>query len=227
MIRWPIYFWVLLLWQCQQGENNGLDADPEPELPVLRYLALGDSYTIGTGLEPERAYPWLLRDSLQIALGTDGVELRVIAQNGWTTADLRQGIRLAAPDSNFDRVSLLIGVNNQYQNRSLNEYRLQYEALLRLAIDLAQGQKKQVLAISIPDWGVSPAGAGRRVQIGAEIDAFNAINRRIADSLGVAYADITPLSRTAQGQAALIAADSLHFSAQMHKQWAALLFPFL
>jgi len=185
----------------------------------VRYLALGDSYTIGTAIGKENSYASLLADSLESRSEIDSVYLKIIAQNGWTTGDLQTGINQTQPDSSFDLVSLLIGVNNQYQKRSLQEYEREFRALLLKSITLAQGRKERVLVLSIPDWGSTPAGAANRSQIAQEIDAFNAVNQALSDSLGVSYYNITPISRTAVQDSSLVANDDLHFSKEMHALW--------
>lgn len=209
----------LFLLSCQSEKTEILLPAPAESGIGLKYLALGDSYTIGTAIGIENAYASKLADSLQSESYIDSVYINTIAQNGWTTGDLRQGITAAQPDSSYDLVSLLIGVNNQYQNRSRKEYRQQFRALLQCAVILAGNQKENVFVISVPDWGATPAGAGNRPAIAAQIDSFNAINRAITDSLGITYFNITPISRTAVGNPELVAKDNLHFSAQMHELW--------
>ncbi|MCR9154905.1 MAG: SGNH/GDSL hydrolase family protein [Bacteroidetes bacterium] len=191
---------------------------------TYRYLALGDSYTIGTAIGPENSYAAILGDSLAITNPEDSLVYEVIAKNGWTTKDLLQGISASQPDSSFDVVSILIGVNNQYQRRSIAEYESEFKILLGKAASFGKQDYSNVVVISIPDWGVSPAGAANRAQVASEIDAFNAAQKLICDTLGVRFIDITPLSRTALNNAALIASDGLHFSSEMHRLWTKLIF---
>ena len=190
----------------------------------VRYLALGDSYTIGTAIGKENSYASLLADSLESRSEIDSVHLKIIAQNGWTTGDLQTGIKQAQPDSSFDLVSLLIGVNNQYQKRSLQEYEREFRALLLKSITLAQGRKERVLVLSIPDWGSTPAGEPNRLQIAQEIEAFNAVNQAVSVSLSVSYYNITTISRTAVQDSSLVANDDLHFSKEMHALWLTKIF---
>lgn len=191
---------------------------------TYRYLALGDSYTIGTAIGPENSYAAILGDSLAITNPEDSLVYEVIAKNGWTTNDLLQGISASQPDSSFDVVTILIGVNNQYQRRSIAEYVSEFKILLEKAASFGKQDYSNVLVISIPDWGVSPAGAANRAQVASEIDAFNAAQKFICDTLGVRFIDITPLSRTALNNADLIAGDGLHFSREMHRLWTRLIF---
>lgn len=193
----------------------------------LAYLALGDSYTIGEGVAEDGRWPV----QLARALRDEGIELadpRIIATTGWTTDELAAAIDAAGPLGTYDLVSLLIGVNNQYRERGVEEYRGQFEALLRRAIGLAGGRADRVLVLSIPDWGVTPfaAASGRdRGVIAAELDAFNAAARVACRAAGVAFMDITPVSRARGHEPEMLAADGLHPSAAMYALWAQLALP--
>ncbi|MHB8913168.1 MAG: GDSL-type esterase/lipase family protein, partial [Lysobacter sp.] len=169
---------------------------------TLRYLALGDSYTIGEGVPEAGRWPV----QLVRALRADGVALadpRIIATTGWTTDELAAAIDAAQPRDRFDFVSLLIGVNNQYRGRDVADYRDQFTALLERAIAFAGGRAERVLVLSIPDWGVTPFAAAQyaqqrgrdAAQIAGELDAYNAAARAICDARGVAFVDITAVSR--------------------------------
>jgi lysophospholipase L1-like esterase len=186
---------------------------------TLRYLALGDSYTIGTVIGQENSYASLLAKNLAATDFVDSVYLKIIAQEGWTTANLQQGINEQAPDSNYHFVSILIGVNNQYQKRGLLEYRKELSSLLKQSIGLAQHNKERVLVLSIPDWGSTPSGDSLRPSIAGEINAFNKVKKQLSDSLGLTYIDLTEISRTAVNKSNLVAQDKLHFSAEMHHLW--------
>lgn len=223
-MRFISLLWFLLIFMAC-AEDNTISDPQEPAPRFFRYLALGDSYTIGTAIGKDSAYAALLGDSLQAAFSMDSVDYQVIAKNGWTTADLKNGISVAAPDSSFDIVTLLIGVNNQYQGRSISEYESEFQELLLHSVALAGGAQARVLVISIPDWGVSPAGAGNRGQIASQIDAFNAAQKAICDSLGISFVDITALSRNGLNTSELIARDGLHFSRKMHQLWMRKIYP--
>jgi lysophospholipase L1-like esterase len=160
------------------------------------------------------------------ARGFDVGEPTIIAVTGWTTDELAAGIDRADPPGAYELVSLLIGVNNQYRGRGLDEYRQQFVALLQRAAAFAGGKPGRLLVLSIPDWGVTPFAAGHdRAAIAAEIDAFNAVNREEAERLGAHYVDVTPFSRTAANDPTLIAADGLHPSGKMYAEWARLALP--
>jgi lysophospholipase L1-like esterase len=191
----------------------------------MRFLALGDSYTIGESVAAEERWPAQLAALLNAA----GVEVSaplIIAATGWTTDELAAGIDAADARGPFDLVSLLIGVNNQYRGHDPEQYRAEFAGLLTRAIAFAGGEPSAVIVLSIPDWGVTPFANGReRAQIAAAIDAFNAINREAAEAAGARYVDVTPISRRAATDPALIAADGLHPSGAMYAEWARLALP--
>ena len=193
----------------------------------LRYLALGDSYTIGEGVAPGGRWP----HQLAAALRAEGLALEdplTIAATGWTTDELDAAIDAAAPPGPFDFTSLLIGVNNQYRGHPMDRYAVEFEALLGRAIGFAAGRPDRVLVLSIPDWGVTPFGAasGRDPgRIAHELDAFNAAARAACAARGVAFVDITPASRAAGATPAMLAEDGLHPSAGQYADWARLALP--
>ncbi len=186
-----------------------------------RYLALGDSYTIGEGVPAAGTWPFQLAAALR-ARGLALADPEVIATTGWTTDELAAAIDAAAPRGPYALASLLIGVNNQYRGRPLAEYRQQFEQLLQRAVALAAEDPRRVLVLSIPDWGVTPyAGAHGRdaAVIACEIDDFNAAARACCGDYGVAFVDITPASRVQGAEAAMLVDDGLHPSAAMYRLW--------
>ena len=191
----------------------------------MRFLALGDSYTIGEFVSPAERWPvqlaaWLRREGFALD------DPLIIATTGWTTDELLAAIDRAAPRGPFEMVSLLIGVNNQYRGRDVEEYRVQFAALLARALAFAGGQPQRVLVLSIPDWGVTPFARGRdRTAISRAIDAFNTVNRAAAEQAGTPYIDIVPVSRQAALDPTLIAGDGLHPSGKMYTEWARLALP--
>ena len=191
----------------------------------LRILALGDSYTVGEGVADAHRWPVRLADMLRdrgLNVGTP----RIIARTGWTTDELSAAIDAANPDPDYDLVTLLIGVNNQYRGRGDEEYRAHFQTLVNRATAFARGKAARVIAVSIPDWGVTPFATGRdRPAIARAIDRFNAVSREETRRAGAYYADITPISRRASGDASLIAADGLHPSATMYAAWLDVIFP--
>lgn len=194
-----------------------------------RYLALGDSYTIGEGVDPDDRWPARLAWALG-SLGTHIERLQFIARTGWTTAELREAIEAASPEplANHDLVTLLIGVNDQYRGYGADTFRSGFEALLARAIELADNDPHRVVVVSIPDWSVTPFAVSDprgRDAIAAEIDAFNAIAHELATSSGAAFVDVTADSRRAAHDRDLLAADSLHPSAAMYRSWVSLILP--
>ncbi|WP_266160855.1 SGNH/GDSL hydrolase family protein [Dyella silvatica] len=185
---------------------------------TLRYLALGDSFTIGEGVPPADRWPMQLAARLR----REGVPLddpQIIATTGWTTDELSAAMDRTALAPPYDVVSLLIGVNNQYRGRSAGEYRLEFRQLLARAMDLAGGLPQRVLVLSIPDWGVTAFGLGcgrDTAQIAQALDVFNAIGRDESQRAHVRWVDITGLSRE---HSQWLAEDGLHPSGQQYGLW--------
>ena len=193
----------------------------------LSYLALGDSYTIGEGIDAAGRWPV----QLAAALRTHGIGLadpRILATTGWTTDELWTAMDAAEPLGAWGFVSLLIGVNNQYRGRGVDDYAGEFHRLLRRAIALAGDRVDRVLVLSIPDWGVTPfaVASGRdREAIAADLDAYNAAARDLCEAHGVAFVDITGISRDRGGTAEMLADDGLHPSATQYARWAAAALP--
>jgi len=198
---------------------------PSPLSSGLRYLALGDSYTIGEKVTDSERFPAQLTRRLR----AKNIEIRnpvIVARTGWTTGELCKALAADRPQGTFDLVTLLIGVNNQYRGLGLEEYRCDFAALADQAVDLAWGETGRVIVISIPDWGGMPyARSFNRALIAEQIDAFNQVNRALALEKGVRYVNITPLTRKVGEDTALVAGDGLHPSGKQYAQWVDLLLP--
>ncbi len=189
------------------------------------YLALGDSYTIGQSVGAGERFP---AQTVQL-LKQQGIRIgepRYIAQTGWTTENLQQAIASENLLPPYDVVSLLIGVNDQYQGRDTGGYALRFAQLLQKSIQLAGGNKARVFVLSIPDYSVTPfVPASSKPRVRQEIDWFNDINRRITLNAGVSYTDITPSTRQAETDPGLLANDGLHPSGSEYRKWAEMLAP--
>ena len=187
---------------------------------MTRFLALGDSYTIGESVAANERWPVVLAERLGLP------EPQIVARTGWTADELHAAIDEANPVGPFDLVTLLIGVNDQYRGRDAQSYRGEFAILLRRAIEFAGGEASRVVVVSIPDWGVTPFASDRdRNQIAEAIDRFNLVNRDEAIRAGAHYADIVEASRQARLEPALIAADRLHPSAEMYRRWLDIILP--
>ncbi len=218
MGRWLRYGMLFLLF----ASVNVLFAQQIRVKSPLRFLALGDSYTIGQGVAVEDRWPNQLVNKLQ-SKGVYTEDLTIIAQTGWRTDRLMDAIAVQNPDSNYNLVSLLIGVNNQYQGVSIDIYPNEFRQLLKTAVALCGGNKEGVFVLSIPDYGYTPFGWSARDYISPEIDKYNQINREITREMGIAYFDITPISREAIVKPEYLAGDMLHPSGEMYARWVDLI----
>ena len=186
-----------------------------------RLLALGDSYTIGEGVTARDAWPAQLCRALTAA-GFAFAAPTVLARTGWTTDELLAALDAAPPAPGHDLVTLQIGVNDQYRGRGLAQFGAGFDRLLARAIDLARGAPARVLAVSIPDWGVTPFAAQDArppSSIAAAIDACNHLARQQAVQAGVAWAEVTSISRQAGAGSGMLVADALHPGATQYARW--------
>jgi lysophospholipase L1-like esterase len=203
-------------------ENQDLNSIISNESP-LSLLALGDSYTIGEGVNEEERWP---NQFVQVAYenGIDFLTPRIIAMTGWKTYDLINGIESSNFEKKYDYVSLLIGVNNQFNSRSINEFEDDLDKLL-IKINNLKKKDGSVLIVSIPDWGSSPYGENMdRNQISTEINTFNNSLKSFANINGLKYVDVTEISRRAINEPNLITSDNLHPSGLMYLEWAKKIF---
>jgi lysophospholipase L1-like esterase len=192
---------------------------------LISFLALGDSYTAGENVSSDQNWPSQLV-KLLLANGISIPQPVILAQTGWTTKDLLAAINQTNLPKTFDLVSLMIGVNNQYDGLGLEGYKRDFSMLLEQAICFAQGDQSRVLVLSIPDWGKTPFAAGQdRDRIGMEVEAFNQVNRTETIEASAHYVDITPNSQRALLESALLADDNLHPSEKMYADWVEIIFP--
>ncbi len=206
------------------------DPTPSGDAPLheppreVRYVALGDSYTVGESVAEAERWPNQLVDSLRERLGAHLVmrDAAIVATTGWTTANLDAGMNAAQVDTaDWDLVSLLIGVNNQYQGLPIAAYGVEFAALLDRAIGLAGGDPDRVFVVSIPDYGHTPFGAKNQSSISAELAQFNDTCRARTLARGVAHFDITPISQEWPDTPGLVAVDGLHPSGVQYGLWVA------
>lgn len=226
-----ILLFLLISCSGQNEKDNPEDMTQENSTPEenqnntdYTYLALGDSYTIGESVDTNERFPVQLTEKLtKNGFLIDSPD--IVAQTGWTTDELAAGIENSDLDENYDLVTLLIGVNNQYRGRGSGEYRTQFAELLQTAIDLV-GDEKNVIVISIPDYGVTPFGKDRNPEkIAEEIDLFNKIKLEETQKTDAHYVDITAISKKAKNDASLVASDGLHPSGEMYRLWEEEIFP--
>jgi lysophospholipase L1-like esterase len=199
-----------------------------PSTAEKKWLALGDSYTIGQGVLSAERYPVQTKDWL-IANGITGIlDPQIIATTGWTTANLQNAILSQNPTGPYDIVSLLIGVNDQYQGADGAGYEIRFTQLIEKSISLANNLPSHVFVLSIPDYSVTPFAMSFDVdKIKRQIEEFNEVNKRVSLSFDVQYVDITTLTREAKGDPVLICSDGLHPSGPEYKKWAEKLGPLI
>ena len=208
----------------------GMGCDKEEESTVdgiiieqkYSYLALGDSYTIGQSVAQNDRWPVQLVDKLD-TVGITIDSLKIIAQTGWTTANLQNAINQQVP-LDFDLVSLLIGVNNQYQGLDFNQFQMEFDTLLQQCIQFA-GTKDRVFVVSIPDYGVTPFGAGNAATIASELDAYNAYMSQECEEQEIPFINITEISRDLGDSPDALANDNLHPSGYQYGLWAEEILP--
>jgi lysophospholipase L1-like esterase len=229
----------LFLLSCSSEETPlGTPINPTPpttQVPTtsiptsINYLALGDSYTIGQSVCETCRYPEQLKSSLKAIYPETNFSLKVIATTGWTTSNLISAINTQNPDSNYDLVTLLIGVNNQYQHMDFSVYENEFPQLLNKAIALAKGDKKNVIVLSIPDYVYTPFAANysesNRTKITGEIDQYNAFAENICISKDVTFISITDITRLGLSNTSLVASDGLHPSETAYKMFVQRILP--
>ena len=191
----------------------------------LRFLALGDSYTIGHNVEIAERWPVQLVERLR-GEGINISDAEIIAVSGWTTNQLQEAVKTTVPQGPFDIVTLMIGVNNQYQGLDIDQYRSEFVDLLHQSVAFGKGDPSKVIVVSIPDWSVTPFAEGKnRAEAATKIDEFNAVNETEVAKVGGRYVDVTPISRRAEYEPHLLSSDGLHPSGAMYKLWVGIIVP--
>lgn len=183
-------------------------------------LTLGDSYTIGESVALHESFPYQMVQALR----NDGLHFHapeIIAKTGWTSFELAEHLLHTKLNEQYDFVTLLVGVNNQYRGASVKEFGEDFNFLLRKAIHLSGEKPDHVMVLSIPDWGITPFAKEKNSdKISHEIDAFNKICESAAKELQTHYINITEDTRKAKGDESLLASDGLHYSEKAHAVWA-------
>ncbi|MFD1315704.1 SGNH/GDSL hydrolase family protein [Namhaeicola litoreus] len=211
-----LFLFLLLSISCSSQES---DQNLQEQNQLKSYLALGDSYTIGESVAISDRFPMILVNDLN-EQGYNFQEPKIVAKTGWTTDELKAAIVNEGLAKNYDLVTLLIGVNNQYRGRDVENFRIEFADLLNIAIGFANGKPENVIVVSIPDWGVSPFGSSRdQKKIAKEIDLYNKVKKEETLKINVTFVDITEVSRSGLGNPEYFAKDGLHFSGKMHQLW--------
>jgi acyl-CoA thioesterase I len=222
LLKTGFFFYFLLTCSCSQEQTIPYCPIENPK--QINYLALGDSYTIGQSVCTTCRFPEQLKTRLQNTYPNNPFLLQVIAKTGWTTTNLLSEINLVNPSTNFDLVTLLIGVNNQYQNKPFSVYETEFPQLVTKAITLAKGDKANVIVVSIPDYAYTPFGQGA-VNISTAIDQYNAFAENYCLANGIAFINITDITRLGLSQPELVANDGLHPSELAYSNFVERLFP--
>ncbi len=219
-LKISLFLLSLLLISCGVSKTNTTS-----EKTTYKYLALGDSYTIGESVCNECNYPKQLTDSLNRA-AKEKTAVKIIAKTGWTTTDLISAIASENPPKDYDFVTLLIGVNNQYQGKPFSVYSEEFPKLLDMAIAFAKGKPENVIVVSIPDYGFTPFGqkSGKAEKVTKELERYNIYAERIASEKGVHFENITPITQKGLENVALVASDGLHPSELAYKMFVEKMF---
>jgi lysophospholipase L1-like esterase len=225
MMRWTLVLFIgFVLLSCQKPSEAALK--PKNDSTSISWLALGDSYTIGQGVNSSERFPAQTLELLK-SRSIKTAQLTYVATTGWTSAQLDKSIS----QQNlvyYDFVTVLIGVNDQFQGIDTSTYSKNFKSILNRAIQATRGESQHVLVMSIPDYSLTPEGKKLdTTKIKREIDLFNTLNKKVAKDFKCQYLDITVLGREAKSNPAWVAKDGLHPSAVAYKNWANRIFPFI
>lgn len=202
-------------------ENPG---NPENPTATYKYLALGDSYTIGQNVCETCRFPEQLKSKLQSGISGAAIDLKIIAVTGWTTTNLKSAIATQNPSNDQDLVTLLIGVNNQYQNKPFSLYEQEFPELVNKSIDLAKGDPNNVIVVSIPDYAYTPYGNGSS-SISMQIEQYNNFAKNYCLQHNIAFVNITDITQQGLNQPSLVASDGLHPSELAYARFVERLYP--
>lgn len=220
-----LLFISCFIWACSHEEDPIINTEHQKPFIQLKYLALGDSYTIGQSVCETCRFPAQLKDSLKkdFSVGSD-LSLKIIAETGWTTTKLILAIKQENLVNDYDLVTLLIGVNNQYQRKSFSVYEQEFPELVNTSIALAKGKKSKVIVVSIPDYAFTPFGSGD-VNISNEIYKYNDFAQNYCEANDIEYVFITDITREGLSNPKLVATDGLHPSELAYSKFVERILP--
>ena len=237
MKYWGLFFvTILIVISC----GNTLEEETSQEISIpennpteetntkknLKMLSLGDSYTIGESVCTKCKFPEQLKDSLLEEFGSETtIDLKIIARTGWTTSNLIAAIDAENLMTDHDLVTLLIGVNNQYQRKDFSIYESEFPKLVNTAIKAVNNDKQNVIVVSIPDYAFTPFGRGNTI-ISTDIDKYNNFAKNYCDANGITFVDITDITREGLTNKALVASDNLHPSELAYTKFVGRILPF-
>ena len=222
---------ITLVFSCSSSDDARNDNDlgvvdngPDGSINIL---SLGDSYTIGQSVCETCRFPEQLKDTLELFLSGSDFELKIIAQTGWTTTALINNIIDENLSNNYDLVTLLIGVNNQYQGQPFAVYETEFPQLVNFATQKARGESGNVIVISIPDYAYTPFGqnSGDPTLTSTEIDMYNAFAEDYCNQNNITFVNITDITREGLDNPDLVASDGLHPSRLAYAKFVERIFP--
>jgi len=222
-------FVVLINFGCENNDDQTvLIVDDIPTIDQkkqFKILSLGDSYTIGESVCETCRFPEQLKDSLSITFKKDTTfSLQVIARTGWTTTNLINAIEQENISDDFDLVTLLIGVNNQFQNSNFSIYEKEFPELISTSIKAANNKRNNVIVVSIPDYAFTPFGRGS-ASISAGIDKYNTFAKNYCEQNGITFVNITDITRQGLTNTNLVASDGLHPSVLAYSKFVERILP--
>ncbi|WP_304142745.1 SGNH/GDSL hydrolase family protein [Mesoflavibacter zeaxanthinifaciens] len=215
----------ILFLYCNATDSNQSNNIETPQTTNYKLLSLGDSYTIGESVCETCRFPEQLKDSLINNAENTAFDLKVVATTGWTTTNLLNGINNENLLNNYDLVTLLIGVNNQYQGKDFSIYETEFPELVDVAFTKAKGDKNRVIVVSIPDYAFTPFGNGNTT-ISSEIDAYNAFAENYCNANNITFINITDITRNGLENTDLVASDGLHPSKKAYSLFVERLLPY-